>query len=263
MNLKRRADSIPRWIRTFVFWAFTASFLQCVGYALLTSVRLASPSMRFAITQVLVVLLVAPYVSARAVGADTRVAVSSTRLLVLSPLRLSSVVLIRLVLSHVVVIACSFFSTGFLAVIFNVTFVTCLKLFVVLTICSMSGAAVGAAVGLFCRDVIFGTAVTYLLWSLLIGGVFLLAPLERYIDNIQPIIPPLLDINPVMAACNLFFDEDIFRTPLLYRLTPAVSSYVVPYPSWYRVCFVQLVIGSLFVVGILLQTIKGYKNVTA
>ncbi len=247
----------PYRLKTFFSCIFIATFLVWMLYELFTTVKFASPSLRFAITQVLVVLLAAPYLSARAV-----VTVSSTQLLVLSPVSLWRFALIRLIYSQSAVILWSFLSTGFLASVFYVGSATCLKLLAVLVICSITGAAVGAGAGLLCRDALFGTELTYLLWSVLIGGVFLLGPLDRYVDNIQSVIPPFLNVNPVMAACNLFFEEDIFRTPLLYDLTP-VSSYVITYPSWYRICFWQLGLGVLCVFGILFQSTKNltYKKI--
>lgn len=91
------------------------------------------------------------------------------------------------------------------------------------------------------RHEIFATEATYLGWSLLIGGVFLLAPLDRYLENLEPIIPPFLHLNPLIAVCHLL-KLDVFRTPHLYELTP-IPSYMVIYPSWYIVCSWQILIG--------------------
>ena len=91
------------------------------------------------------------------------------------------------------------------------------------------------------RHEIFATEVTYLGWILLIGGVFLLAPLDRYLDNLEPIIPPFLHLNPLMAVRHLL-EIDVFRTPHLYELTP-IPSYRVVYPSWHVVCVWQILIG--------------------
>ena len=91
------------------------------------------------------------------------------------------------------------------------------------------------------RHKIFATEVTYLGWILLIGGVFLLAPLDRYLENLEPIIPPFLHLNPLMAVCHLL-EIDVFRTPHLYELTP-IPSYRVVYPSWHVVCAWQMLVG--------------------
>ena len=104
---------------------------------------------------------------------------------------------------------------------------------------------VGASVGGFWwrvfRHEIFATEVTYLGWGFLIGGVFLLTPLDRYLENLERIIPPFLHLNPLMAVCNLL-EIDVFRTPHLYELTP-IPSYRVVYPSWHIVCTWQTLIG--------------------
>ena len=91
------------------------------------------------------------------------------------------------------------------------------------------------------RHETLATEATYLGWILLIGGVFLLAPLDRYLENLEPIIPPFLYFNPLMAVCHLL-KIDVFRTPHLYELTP-IPSYRVVYPSWHVVCFWQILIG--------------------
>ena len=90
------------------------------------------------------------------------------------------------------------------------------------------------------------TEATYLGWILLVGGVFLLAPLDRYLENLEPIIPPFLYLNPLMAVCHLL-EIDVFRTPHLYELTP-IPSYRVVYPSWHVVCCWQILIGICCVV---------------
>ena len=91
------------------------------------------------------------------------------------------------------------------------------------------------------RHIIFAVEFTYLVWVLLIGGVFLLSPLDRYLENLQPTIPPFLHINPLIAVCHLL-EFDIFRTPALYELTP-IPSYLFVYPPWYLVCGWQVLIG--------------------
>ena len=96
------------------------------------------------------------------------------------------------------------------------------------------------------RHEILATEATYLGWILLIGGVFLLSPLDRYVENLEPIIPPFLHLNPLSAVCHLL-KLDVFRTPHLYELTP-IPSYRVVYPSWHIVCAWQILIGICCVV---------------
>lgn len=104
---------------------------------------------------------------------------------------------------------------------------------------------VGAAVGGFWwyvfRNELFATELTYFMWSVFIGGVFLLSPLDRYLENLQPIIPPFLHLNPLIAVCHLL-EIDVFRTPHLYELTP-ITSYLFVYPPWYIICGWQILIG--------------------
>ena len=91
------------------------------------------------------------------------------------------------------------------------------------------------------RHEIFATEITYLGWILLIGGVFLLSPLDRSLENLEPIIPPFLHLNPLMAVRHLL-QIDVFRTPHLYELTP-IPSYRVVYPPWHIVCTWHILIG--------------------
>lgn len=102
-------------------------------------------------------------------------------------------------------------------------------------------ALVGGSWWRIFRHEIFATEAAYLGWILLIGSVFLLAPLDRYVENLEPIIPPFLHLNPLSAVCHLL-ELDVFRTPHLYELTP-IPSYRVVYPSWHIVCLWQVLIG--------------------
>ena len=116
-----------------------------------------------------------------------------------------------------------------------------IQLQLVFGIYTVVAASVGGLWWRVFRHEIFAIEATYLGWSLLIGGVFLLAPLDRYLENLEPIIPPFLHLNPLIAVCHLL-RLDVFRTPHLYELTP-IPSYMVVYPSWYIVCGWQLLIG--------------------
>ena len=46
------------------------------------------------------------------------------------------------------------------------------------------------------RHEIFATEATYLGWILLIGGVFLLTPLDRYLEHLEPVNPPISAPQP-------------------------------------------------------------------
>ena len=123
----------------------------------------------------------------------------------------------------------------------KITHFEVLQLQIVFGIYVIVAALVGGWWWYVFRHKIFATEVTYLGWIVLIGGVFLLAPLDRYLENLEPIIPPFLHLNPLMAVCNLL-KIDVFRTPHLYELTP-IPSYRVVYPSWHVVCAWQILIG--------------------
>ena len=123
----------------------------------------------------------------------------------------------------------------------TITYLKVIQLQLVIAIYIVVAASVG---GLWWRvfgHEIYATEVTYLGWILLIGGVFLLGPLDRFIDNLEPVIPPFLHLNPLSAVCHLL-EIDVFRTPHLYELTP-IPSYRVVYPSWHIVCTWQILIG--------------------
>ena len=120
------------------------------------------------------------------------------------------------------------------------------RLQLVIAIYIIVTASVGGLWWRVFRHEIYATEATYLGWILLIGGVFLLVPLDRYVENLEPIIPPFLHLNPLSAVCHLLA-IDVFRTPHLYELTP-IPSYRVVYPSWYTVCLWQIVIGICCVV---------------
>ncbi len=124
----------------------------------------------------------------------------------------------------------------------NITHLEVVQLHLVFGIYIIVAASTGGLCWCIFRHELFATEATYLGWSLLIGGVFLLAPLDRYLENLQPIIPPFLYLNPLIAVCHLL-KLDVFRTPHLYELTP-IPSYLVVYPSWHIVCSWQILIGT-------------------
>ena len=123
----------------------------------------------------------------------------------------------------------------------DITHLEVVQLQLVFGIYIIVAASVGGLWWCVFRHEIFATEATYLVWSLLIGGVFLLSPLDRYLENLEPIIPPFLHLNPLVAVCHLL-KLDVFRTPHLYELTP-IPSYMVIYPSWRIVCGWQILIG--------------------
>ena len=131
--------------------------------------------------------------------------------------------------------------TIFIPSISDITRLQVVLLHLVFGIYIIVAALVGGLWWCVFRHEIFATEVTYLGWILLIGGVFLLTPLDRYVANLEPIIPPFLHLNPLIGVCHLL-EIDVFRTPHLYELTP-IPSYRVVYPSWHTVCSWQILIG--------------------
>ena len=123
----------------------------------------------------------------------------------------------------------------------TITYLKVVQLQLVIVVYIVVAASVGGLWWRVFRHEIYATEVTYLGWILLIGGVFLLGPLDRFIDTLEPIIPPFLHLNPLSAVCHLL-EIDVFRTPHLYELTP-IPSYRVVYPPWHIVCIWQILIG--------------------
>ena len=122
-----------------------------------------------------------------------------------------------------------------------ITYFEVVKLQLVIAIYVIVAASVGGFWWCVFRHEIYATEATYAGWIVLLGGVFLLVPLDRYMKNLEPIIPPFLHLNPLSAVYHLL-KLDVFRTPHLYELTP-IPSYMVVYPSWYVVCGWQILIG--------------------
>ena len=216
-----------------------ASLLQWLTYQLLTHAKLGSPAECFALAQVFVVLLVAPYLAASRMSQS----VVSAQQLSLTPISFGKSLLIRLAMSQIPVLCWIFLSTSFAYFVIGMSIGKALKILVLLGFYSFSTGAVGMLGARLLKDVIFGTELAYVLSGMLIGSVFLLTPFGRYIDNIQPIIQPVLNLNPLIAVCNIFDGLDIFRNPLLYHKTP-ITDYDFSYPPWYLNAFWQFAIGG-------------------
>ncbi len=228
-----------------------ASFLLWVAYRLLRHLGLGSPAECYFMAQVCVVLLTATYLAAYTVHTEffrahfnASVASSTAHLLTLSPISIGRWLLRQLVLSQVPVLCWVFLSTGAALFITDLQFTASLAVFAILGIYSLTAGAVGMLSAQVFRDTLFGTESATLLWCILMGGAFLLNPLQRYVDDPQPFIPPVLHLNPLIAVHGIFEGLDIFRNPVLYELTP-VTSYIYNYPNpWYLVGVWQLVIGA-------------------
>lgn len=238
-------------LKTLAIWLIIPSFLLLPIYQLLTRVKLGLPIECLFMAQVFVVLFVSPYLAARSIRSDflSTGSTSTSSLLALSAIPSSGGWLLKLlVLSQVPLLCWMFLSTGIALFVTDVPFVKALQMFVILGIYSLSAGAVGMCGAQVFRDAFFGAEVATLLWCVLIGGAFLLNPLGRYVNNLQPFIPPVLHLNPLIAVCCIF-GSDIFRNPLLYELT-LVPSYDYRYPNpWYLVGVWQIVIGACCFLG--------------
>ncbi len=218
-----------------------ASFLQFVTYQLFTLAKLGSPDVCYALAQTVVILLVAPYIAALSAELDLKSKLHS-HLLLLTPIHIGRSLLVRLFRSQAVLMCWIVVSTAFAILMCNMPIIKALKLVVLLGIYSISAGAIGMWWSRAFKDVIFGTVCTYFILGVFIGSAFLLMPIERYIDNLRPVIQPVLHLNPLIAVCNIFDGLDIFRIPILYGITP-ITFYNYSYPSWYINVFWQLVIG--------------------
>ena len=228
-----------------------ASFLLWIIYQLLMRIKLGLPIECVFMAQVCVVLLIAPYLAAYTVRtgfSGTRFNAGATpstmRLLTFNHIFSGQWLLRQLAISQVPVFVWVFLSTCVALFVTNLPFAKALQMVGILGIYSVSAGAVGMWGAHIFRDALFGAEFATLLWCVLIGGVFLLNPLERYVDNLQPFIAPVLHLNPLIAVCGIFEGMDIFRKPVLYELTP-VTSYDYRYPNpWYLLGVWQLGIGG-------------------
>lgn len=235
-------------LKTLAIWLVVASFLLYLIYQLLVQAKLGLPIECFFMGQIFVVLLVSPYLAARTVHSDM-LSTSFDTQFTLSPISSRQRLLKLLLISQIPMLCWVFLSTGVALLVTGVAFVKAFQMLVMLAIYSLSAAAVGIAGAQIFRDALFGAEFAILLWCVLISGAFLLNPLMRYVDDLQPFIPPVLHLNPLIVVCCIFEGLDIFRNPLLYELTP-VPSYIFVYPKpWYLVGIWQIVIGGCCFLG--------------
>ncbi|MDE0184400.1 MAG: hypothetical protein OXP71_02955 [Candidatus Poribacteria bacterium] len=224
-----------------------AVILQCalllVICQLLMRAKLGQVANLIFLAEAFLILIVSPYLACSTLNRHHKLRMSDT-ILLLSPIRSRSI-LPRLLFESQIYSLCFI---GVTLVVFTISAGEILRykvilLHVVFIVFIFSGASIAALVWNFFRHTLFAVETVYLLWAFLIGGVFLLSPLEAYLENLQPMISPFLHINPLIAVCHLL-EMDIFRTPALYELTP-MPSYLFVYPAWYQVCGWQALIGCL------------------
>lgn len=210
--------------------------------------KLGLPIECFFMAQVFVVFLVAPYLAARTVH-DDFLSTSIDSQFTLSPISSGQRLLKLLLISQIPMLCWVFLSTGAALFATRIPFMKASQMFLILGIYSVSAAAVGIWGAQVFRDALFSAEFATVLWCVLIGGAFLLNPLKRYVDDLQPFIPPVLHLNPIIVVCCIFEGMDLFRNPLLYELTP-VPSYFFVYPKpWYLVGVWQMVIGGCCFLG--------------
>ena len=220
------------------------SILLLIICQLLFHARLGKYTDLIFLAEVLLVLIISPYLSCSGLNRYF------VPLLSRADLQLSRIHLRRMwlgvILGNQIYTFCFLGLTALVFTIFipsitKTTSVEVIQLHLIFGLYTVVAALVGGLWWRIFRHKIFALEVTYLGWCVLIGGVFLLIPLERYIEDLQPAIPPFLHLNPLIAVCHLL-ELDVFRTPHLYDLTP-VPSYHFVYPSWHIVCGWQTLIG--------------------
>ena len=235
-------------LKVLATWFGIASSLLWLLYRLFVAAELGLPAECFAMAQICVVLFIAPYLAARSVYYKLLSSQHDPQW-ILSPTASGQALLKLLLVSQIPLLCWVFLSTGTALFLTRVPFVKALQMLVMLTVYSLSAGSVGAAGTQFFRDTFFGTEFAVLLSCVLISGAFLLNPVARYVDDIQPFISPVLHLNPLIVVCCIFDGLDIFRNPLLYERTP-VPSYNFAYPNpWYLIGFWQVTIGGCCLFG--------------
>ena len=235
-----------RFLKTFLVCIAVGSFLLWAFYQLFVQAALGSPVECFFMAHVCVVLLIAPFFAADTIQADFirwRFDSPAASLLRLSTASLGWQLLRLLLISQVPMLCWVFLSTAIAFLVTNPPLMKIGQMLIILSVYSVSAAAVGACGSLVCKDALFGAECAYLLGGVLISGAFLLVPADRYVGNIQPFIAPVLHLNPLIAVCHIF-EMDLFRTPLIYELVP-IGSFDYANAPWYFVGFWQLLIGIL------------------
>lgn len=236
-------------IRRILITVIILGLLLFTVNRLLSHAKLAHSLGTVFLSEILLILIVSPYLSWRAL-ADQFSEVTSDKLLVLSRIRPGSTLGViamssQLPLISFVVLSASAFvlvnkSSG------DVSYAKLLSYHVVLLAAVFSSALIGMlGWRIFCHE-IYAVQFTYAASLLMIGGVFLLSPLNRYMGTLLvfdrfSIIPVFLLINPLIAVCQLL-GIDIFRARHLYELTP-LPSYLFVYPKWYAVSGFQVLVG--------------------
>ena len=254
----RLSQVTGQWIigRTFIGAALFSLLLFAV-FQLLSYAELTHSLGTLFLSEILFVLIIAPYFSCRALAQQYGDAFSD-RPLALSRIRPGDTLGVAAVSSQLPLISFVVLSASAFVLVNkssgSVSFTELLSYHVVLLATVFSSALIGMLGWRIFRHEIHAVQFAYAISLLMIGGVFLLSPLNRYMGMLQvfdrfSIVPVFLLINPLIAVCQLL-EIDIFRAPHLYELTP-LPSYLFVYPKWYSVCGWQVLVGlcCLFVVS--------------
>lgn len=254
MGMPRYTDRFSRvmnqWTigRIFITVAILG-LLLLVTYQLLSNAELTDGLGTIFLSEIILVMIASPYLSSRAL-ANQHCEVPSDKLLVLSRIRVHATLGATAVSSQALLISFVILTTtAFFLVIESagdVSFNELLSYHMVLLASVFSSALIGTLGWRIFGHEIHAVQFAYAVSLLMIGGVFLLSPLNRYMGTLTAfdrfsIIPVFLLMNPLIAVCQLL-EIDVFRAPHLYELTP-LPSYLFVYPKWYAVSGFQLVVG--------------------
>ena len=218
-----------------------ASFLQWIIFQLLIIGKLGSKGECYAIAQTFVVLIIAPYLGAITIRNQSS-SFFASRLSLLIPKSVRNLLVGGLFFSQIPLLIWIFLSTTYSFIYTESSLIKLILMMIVLCVYGFSSGVMGIFGARIFRDSIFGAEWTYFVLSVLIGSPFLLMPIDRYMQSIQHFIQPILHLNPIIAICHIYDGMDIFRTPLLYEITP-ITSYDFSYPPWFIICFWFIVIG--------------------
>ena len=201
------------------------------------------------LSEILLILIVSPYLSCRAL-ADQFSEVTSDKLLVLSRIRLEVTLAATAVSSQVLLICFAILTASTFALVNkssgDVSFAKLLSYHVVLLASVFSSALIGMlgwrifSARDLRRSVCIRRVTPNDRWGF---SSFTAESLHGNVTGFDrfSIIPVFLLINPLIAVCQLL-EIDLFRTPHLYELTP-LPSYLFVYPKWYAVSGFQVLVG--------------------
>ena len=259
---------VKQWtLQRFLLSVVTLALLLLIINQLLSHVGLRNSLNTMFLSQVLLVLIVSPYFSSRALANQFNFT-SSDELVTLSSIR-STPTLGPIVVGSQVTLMFFLVLSTLAMVLFNessrdVSFTKLLSYYGVLLATVFSSSLIGVLGWRFFCNEIHAVQFAYVASLLMISGVFMLSLPNRYLGTLTvlgrfSVIPVFLYINPLVAVCQIL-DIDIFRVPHLYELTP-LPSYVYFYPKWYAVCGFQVVLGLCCLLLVSrLGFVKGFRH---